>query len=82
MDNNNCCHRQKISKMVVVNEWDVLSDEFRHIIANDPLHLHEVTKWFIAYCENQTDFLFNNPDFDYNNSFFFGHKRRGLKHRK
>ena len=77
-----CIHREKISKMVWEDEWDKLSDEYRYVIANDQLHLNELTKWFLAHCEAETNRLFNNSDFEFNDLFFFGPRRRMKKSKK
>ena len=55
--------------------WGNLSQEARDIIAADTHHLSETFKWFHTQVENETNRLFEDGDFSYNNPFTFAHSR-------
>jgi hypothetical protein len=55
--------------------WGNLSDESREIVASDTLGLSETLKWFNAQIENETNRLYEDPDFSYNSPYTFQHER-------
>ena len=55
--------------------WGDIADDVKTVIANDVLHLTESYKWFMAHCEAETNFLFKDEFFSYNNPEFFKYSR-------
>jgi hypothetical protein len=72
---NKCYHWLKINRIVVRRAWLNLSIETRDAIAADALHLTENFKWFTAHCEAETNRLFEDAEFHYNNPVYFSNPR-------
>lgn len=68
-------HWLKIHRIVLRRMWGNLTNESRDIVASDTLGLSETTKWFNAQVENETNRLYEDGDFSYNNPFTFSHAR-------
>lgn len=68
-------HWLKINRIVQRRMWGNLSDESRDIVASDVFGLSETTKWFNAQVENETNRLYEDSDFSYNNLFTFAYSR-------
>ena len=72
---NKTLHWLKIHRIALRRMWGNLSDESREIVASDTLGLSETLKWFNTQIENETNRLYEDPDFSYNSPYTFQHER-------
>lgn len=68
-------HWQKINRIVVRKVWSNLAIEIRDIIAADALCLTETSKWFTAHCNVETNRLYEDANFSYNQPDTFKYSR-------
>jgi len=66
MTNTKNSHWWKLNRKVVMSVWRELDVQWRDIIASDTEGMHEITVWFKAHTEVETNRLFEDPEFYYN----------------